>query len=124
MENAALRRLFEKALEIGGGTHTIDDIENGVAAGFLQFWHADDCCAVTEIIAYPRAKKLHVFIAAGKFESICSKLLPQARQFAIDNGCVAMTTIGRKGFMRRIPEYGFKPKFVAYEYDLKGNDDG
>lgn len=124
MAESALRKLFDRAILIGGSTHTIDDIEAGIAAGFFQFWEADDCCAVTEIVPYPRAKKLHIFLAAGNFLSICEKLLPQARKFAEENGCVSMTTIARKGFVRRIPAYGFKPKYIAFELDLKGTDHG
>jgi hypothetical protein len=119
-----LRALFDKALWIGGGTHTIDDVEAGVAQGLFQFWEADDCCAVTEILTYPRCKKLHIFIAAGNFQSICDKLLPRASAFAKENGCVSMTTIARKGFVRRIPQYGFKPKYVAFELDLERNGNG
>lgn len=121
MAENALRKLFDKALLIGGQTHTIDDIEAGIAGGFYQFWEADDCCAVTEIVPYPRAKKLHVFLAAGDFNSICEKLLPQAKAFAEKNGCVSMTTIARKGFLRRIPKYGFKPKYIAFELDFERN---
>jgi hypothetical protein len=116
-----LRKLFDKAIISGGNTHTIDDIEAGIANGQFQYWHADDCCAVTELIPYPRCKKLHIFIAAGNFNSICEKLLPQAKQFALDQGCTAMTTIARKGFVKRIPAYGFEPKYIAFQLDLERN---
>ena len=121
MAETSLRKLFDKAIISGGNTHTIDDIEAGIAAGHFQFWEADDCCAVTEMVAYPQAKKLHIFIAAGNFNSICEKLLPRAREFAERNGCVSMTTIARKGFLRRIPKYGFKPKHIAFELDFERN---
>lgn len=124
MAKRNLRALFDRALLFGGNTHTIDDIEAGIAQGFFQFWEADDCCAVTEILPYPRCKKLHIFIAAGNFQSICDKLLPQAKAFAKENGCVSMTTIGRKGFVKRIPKYGFKPKYIAFELDLERNGHG
>ncbi len=121
MAESTLRKLFDKAIVSGGRTHTIDDIEAGIALGIYQFWDADDCCAVTELVRYPRVNKLHIFIAAGNFNSICEKLLPQAKAFAEKNGCVSMTTIARKGFLRRIPQYGFKPKYVAFELDFERN---
>ena len=59
------REWIEAALEHGGGTHDFDDIYEAVSSGYMQFWPADDACAVTEVITYPKKKVLHIFLAGG-----------------------------------------------------------
>lgn len=113
-----LPELFDKALAIAG-THTRQDIADGVKAGRYQYWGDDECCLVTEIVEYPRCRKLHLFIAAGDLDRLLTEYLPRVKEFARDNGCKGLTSVSRKGFLRRFPAYGFKPKCVTFELELK-----
>lgn len=113
-----LPELFDKALAIAG-THTRQDIADGVKAGRYQYWGDDECCLVTEIVEYPRCRKLHLFIAAGDLDRLLTEYLPRVKEFARDNGCNGLTSVSRKGFLRRFPAYGFKPKCVTFELELK-----
>lgn len=112
-----LPALFDKALAVGGGTHTREDIAAGLRDGRFQFWGDDVAAVITEIVATPRKRVLHVFIVAGNFKSAMAHL-PEVEQFARDNGCAAITTTGRKGFLRRLPAYGFQPRYVAFTKEL------
>lgn len=115
-----LPALFDKALAIGGQTHTREDILAGLKDGKLQCWSTDDSIVITEVIKYPRKKILHAWIVAGDFATIMAHL-PAIQKFAEDNGCSAITTTGRRGFLRRLPEFGFKPKLVMFELPLESD---
>lgn len=115
----SLKELFDKALDIGGNTHTREDIAEGIKLGRFQYFGDDECCLVTEIIEYPRKRVLHLFIAAGNLNKLLEEYLPRVKQFAADNGCASLTSVSRKGFLKRFPAYGFKPKCVTFELQIK-----
>lgn len=114
-----LPELFEKALKFGGNTHIRDDIVEGISSGRFQYWGDDDAVVITEIIEYPRGKKLHVFIAAGNFEHMNMTWLPALQKFARDNGCSSITTTARHGFIRRLPRLGWKPTHTVFELKVE-----
>ena len=60
-----------------------------------------------------------LFIAAGNLERIFRVYLPQVKEYARENGCCALTSVSRRGFLKKFPPYGFKPKSVAFELELK-----
>ncbi len=119
-----LAALFDKALALDGHTHTRADIAEGIKKGRFQYWGDEECCVITEIVQYPRCRKLHFFIAAGKLSKLLDEYLPRVKEFALENGCTAITSISRKGFLKRFPPYGFKPKCVTFELDLKEQPNG
>lgn len=114
----SLPDLFDKALAYAGHTHTRADVWEGIKAGRFQYWPGDKSCIVTEIIEFPRTRKLHIFLAAGDLDEILDVLLPQMKEFAREHGCSSITNISRKGFLKRLPAYGFVPKSVTFELEL------
>lgn len=115
----SLPELFDKALSYAGHTHTREDIAEGIKAGRFQYWGDDECCVVTEIHQFPRCRKLHLFIAAGNLDRIFRVYLPQVKEYARENGCCALTSVSRRGFLKKFPPYGFKPKSITFELELK-----
>lgn len=115
----SLPELFDKALAYGGGTHTREDIAEGVKSGRYQYWGDDRCCLITELHEFPRRRKLHLFIAAGDLDRLLTVYLPQVKEFARENGCDGITSVSRRGFLRRFPKHGFKPRSVTFELELK-----
>lgn len=109
--------LFDKALE-RAGTHTRQDIAEGIRDGRYLYLGDDRCAVVLEIVQYPQCRKLHVFLAAGDLDRILDVHLPQMIDIARDYGCVSITNISRKGFLKRLPAYGFKPRSIAFEMEL------
>ena len=101
------RQWVEAALEHSGGTHTFDDIVSAVYAGQMQFWPAENSCAVTEIVTFPRRKVLHIFLAGGEMQEIVDMDGPAA-DFAKANGCTAMTIAGRRGWKKVLSERGYE----------------
>ena len=106
------REWIEAALEHSGGTHNFEDIVDGVKAGTFQFWPADDACAITEIVTFPRKKVLHIFLAGGNKDTIVA-MDDSAAYFAQLNGCTGMTIAGRRGWKRVLSEKGYDEAFTV-----------
>lgn len=118
-DRTPLRRLFDKALAVGGNTHTFEDIEYGLSQGVFQYWGDSECGVLTQIVDYPRTRKLHIFIVAGKYALAVERYLPDLKAFAEEIGASSITAIGRRGFERIVPKIGFKPKYIAFEYNIE-----
>ena len=112
-----IQELIESALDEGGNTHTYQDIRESIISGKMQLWLGDDACAVTEIVVYPRKKVLHVFLAAGKMETIVD-MLDSAERFGKANGCVSITIAGRHGWKRVLSKEGFEHTLTVLEKGL------
>ena len=116
-----LVELFDKALLFGGSTHERIDVAEGIKSGRLHYFGDDTVAVVTEIIEYPRTRKLHVLLAAGDFNRMIDRFLPLVKRFARENGCNSITTTARKGFIRKLPKVGFRPTHIAFELKLEDN---
>lgn len=57
---------IESALPYTGGTYTIEDIESAIAAGEMIFMPGEHCAVILEIVRYPNAKWLNVFLGGGE----------------------------------------------------------
>jgi hypothetical protein len=116
----AHRRYIEEALRYAGGTHTFDDIVDGVAAGTLQFWPGRTSAIVTEILETPRKKILHFFLAGGTLAEL-ETMLPEIVAWGKAQGCTVTTLVGRKGWERTfITRQGWKPTLVVFEGPIDG----
>lgn len=104
------RDWIEAALDHGGNTHDFEDVYEAVSSGYMQFWPADDACAVTEIITYPKKKVLHIFLAGGNKNTIIA-MNASAAAFGEFQGCDAMSICGRAGWARELKGYGWKEQF-------------
>lgn len=112
------KRYICEALEYSGGTHTFEDICEGVAAGTLQFWPGRASAVITEVVQTPRQKILHFFLAGGNLADM-ERMLPGLREWGREQGCTKMTLTGRKGWERTfLAREGWKPTLVVYEATL------
>lgn len=105
-----LRPLIEKALPYNGGTHTIEDIEAGLAAGRFHFWGAEKSAVVTEFVEYPQLRALNVFLIGGELNEVRA-MAPQIEQYAREHGCKRIQGAGRPGWERALP--GFRRLLVV-----------
>lgn len=100
------------------GTHTLDDIEVGVAEGRFQFWGNPECGIVTEILKTPLRKTCLFFLAAGHLEGLRA-MTPAILSWAREQGCTHAAFIGRFGWERSfVQEFGFKPVSTMMETEL------
>lgn len=108
------RPWLQDALDAGGNTHTIEDVVDAVRKRIMQFWPAEDACAVTEILHFPRKKSLHIFLAGGNLDTIVD-MQESAENFAKINGCAMMSVSGRKGWQRVLGKHGYGNTLTVLE---------
>lgn len=111
------RPWIEDALAHSGGTHTFEDVADGVAGGRMQLWPAPRGCSVTEIVLYPKKTVLHVFLAGGDMDQIID-MIDSAVAWGKTQGCVSMTIAGRHGWKRVLAKYGYKPVMTVLEKEI------
>lgn len=104
---------IEAALEYSGGTHTFNDIVNGLIKGVLQLWPAPRGCIVTEIVVYPQKKILNVFLGGGELDQILD-MHNDVIQWAKAQGCVALSMSGRPGWKKSLEKHGWNQQHVSY----------
>lgn len=112
------RKWIEDALEYSGGTHTFQDIADGVAEGRMQLWPAPRGCIVTEIVVYPRKKYLNLFLAGGELDQLLDmneSITAWAKQWGCDGGMMS----GRSGWKKPLEKLGWKVMHVHYVKELE-----
>lgn len=115
---SAYRQYIEAALAYAGGTHTFDDIRELVEQGRLQFWPGVHSAVVTEIIEYPRARALNIFLAGGNLAEI-EAMAPGILEWGKAQGCSSAVFTGRKGWERTfLTRTGWAPQLVVFEKKL------
>ena len=118
LDRDELMRRLQRALGVAGNTHTPDDVAAAVKAGRMQAWTRGDSLVVTEVLEFPQAKALNVFLAVGDLDEVMA-LQPDLEAFGRQHGCKAMRMEGRKGWRRVLPEHGWKEdQKVIYERAL------
>lgn len=89
------------------GTYTIEDIEGYIADGMMLMWATEKSLALLEIIDYPQAKCLHVFMVVGEINDVF-----QHMQFVEDYaqfiGCDMLTANGRVGWAKELKKKGWQ----------------
>jgi hypothetical protein len=91
--------LIASALDHGGGLYLYDDIAERVLDGRMQFWPGVTSMCITEIIAYPRSKSFHIFLAAGNQQEL-EIMAPAVLGWGADQGCASAIMYGRPGWER------------------------
>jgi hypothetical protein len=93
-------------------THTIEDVEHGIATGLYVFWPASKSAAVTEIHVFPRAKHMHIFLAGGDLDELRG-MVPMWCSWARFNECSKLTLCGRRGWERALKQQGWDAGLIA-----------
>ena len=110
-----LQRKFQKALDLAGGTHTIQDVIDLVRQGKMQSFHNDGALVITEVVEHPQCKALNVFVACGDLDAVM-QLQPTIEKFGRDNGCDRMRMLGRRGWRSVLPRFGWRDeRMCAFE---------
>ena len=99
------RPFIEDALEYADGTHTVEDVLDGILRGSLQLWIGERCAAVSEVLSYPRKRALNMFLAGGDLREL-QGLVPGVEAFARARGCSTVMATARltAGAQRRLPK--------------------
>ncbi len=117
-EWARCKHWIAAALEYSRGTHTIEDIEAGIAAGQYTFWPGRGCAVITEFIEYPQLKALNFFLFGGDLQDL-KEMEPHIVAWAKAQGCTRFMGGGRKGFERVFASAGYEPAWFVLVKDLE-----
>lgn len=106
-DHSELQKRLMRALDVAGKTHTPEDVAQAVRDGRMQAWTRGDSLVVTEVVQYPRANALNVFLAVGDMDEVLS-LIPEMAEFGRAHGCTKMRMQGRQGWARVLPRLGWR----------------
>lgn len=119
-EWARCRHWIEAALEYTDGTHAIEDIEAGIAAGTMQFWPGERCAAITECQEFPRKKVLCISFGGGDKNELVA-MEPSWKSWAKHLGCSELVIVGRRGWERVFEPLGWKKGPSVITTQVGGN---
>lgn len=112
------KRWLERALEYSYGTHTIEDIEQGIANGQYILWPGQHSAVLFEIVQHPRMRVAYVFLAGGSIRDIES-MLPAMEDWARSIGCARAEFSGRAGWTRSfLTGNGYQQRSVTMAKEL------
>lgn len=111
------RPWIEAALAQGCGTHTFEDVAEGIRTGVMQLWPAVDACAVTEIAVYPQRKMLNCFLAGGNMARL-KAMAPAMEEWARLQGCDGTELTGRRGWSRALADLGYREAAIVMRKEL------
>ena len=106
------KAMLQSALDFGHNTPSFTDIVNGVASQDMQFWPMDKSCLITEIVTYPNARALHIFLAAGdlnEIKGIDDTLIMFGKQ--INAQFISLS--GRRGWVKALADLDYKTAHVT-----------
>lgn len=107
------RPFIQKALDLAGNTHTLEDVQKQIDEGTLQYWPGVNSAIITEIIEYPQKRTLHFFLAGGNLAEL-EAMYPVVESWGRAQGCVAASTTGRPGWERTfLKREGWNPRAVV-----------
>ena len=101
------KKLIEKALKYNPGTHTYEDVVNGISNQSMIFWPGKDSFIITELNKFPQKRALHIFLSAGNLDEL-GKMRPAIEDFASKAKCDFITIAGRPGWKRLGKQFGYK----------------
>ena len=111
------RPMLLKAISRNTEGWTWETMSIAILEGRLGLFHNGDSVAVMQMCNSPKGQYLHILFGAGKQEALY-KLYDVVADWGKANGCYKMTTLGRKGFIRRLPKMGWKQPFAFFERAL------
>lgn len=112
------KAMLQSALEFGHNTHSFQDIVNGVASQDMQFWPMDKSCLVTEIVTYPNARALHIFLAAGDLEEI-KDIDETLLMFGKQLNAQFISLSGRRGWVKALKDLDYQTAHVTMFKEIK-----
>jgi hypothetical protein len=119
-EFARCRPWLEAALEYADGTHTIEDVAEGVERGAFHFWPGKACAAVTQVLEYPRARFLLIFLAGGNMQELVD-MIPSWKSWGAYLGCSKLTLAGRPGWQRVLGDWQREVVVLSTAIELGAN---
>ena len=115
---------IEAAADKGQAEMTTDDIYHFCKEARMQLWiifdenHKIQAAATTEIIDYPAKKVCRLVTLGGTNFDDWMESIQVIEEWASERNCVSLETFCRKGFLRKLNNYGYKQTYVVLGKDL------
>jgi hypothetical protein len=126
-----VKNLLQKAIDLNSGELEVDDIKTFLLQGDMQLWVVADpkkgiiAAGTTEIVIYPRQKRLRVVLLGAKKNHFRnwilkvwdkdSDLVKYAKDLNIDKFEIS----GRDGWLRYLSVIGFKKESITILKDVE-----
>jgi hypothetical protein len=121
LSGAEKRARLEKALEYGGGTHTVEDVVDLLRADpneeRIKLFEFRDGVIVAEVNEYPRLRAVHFWLLAGSLRDVLA-LEHEVIPWGLERGCTVATATGRRGWGRVSSATGWKPHMFTFYKEL------
>ena len=104
-----------RVLDAMGGLYTVDDLLTEIHEERMQSFAVGNSWAITQVTQFPRARRLQIVAAVGDLadmDELNARVLAYANR--INAGLVA--TFGRKGWIPKAEELGWRLKAKNYLY--------
>jgi hypothetical protein len=106
------KQFLAKSVELAHGAFDLDDIHTLLVNKDAQLWAVHDgeikAVAVTQIMIYPKQKRLKLFLLGGNDMAKWEKSISDTfDNFAKANGCDGVELYGRKGWLRNLKQFGY-----------------
>ena len=119
----------EPYIEMGNGKSrdemSVMDIYKRLSEARMQLWLVFDddkeiiSGLTTDIIEYPRKPNCRIVTLGGQdLDLWVEKLLDTLEQWALENNCVAMETVCRKGFIKKLEKFGYENAYTVLVKEL------
>lgn len=107
------KQYLEPSIKLSRGAFDADDIYNLILDKRAQLWGVHDgdlkAVIVTEIIIYPKVKRLRLFLLGGhemiNWEDMVADTFDK---FAIEHECDGIELLGRRGWVKNLKQYGYE----------------
>ena len=93
--------IIEKAIKYGDGKMWLEDIHAALLNRDMQLWYAEECLWITEILNFPRSKRINIVLISGKLGD-WEAWLDEIKDWARSLGCEALEATGRPGWGRKL----------------------
>jgi len=108
---------LRRALALAGDTHTVEDVMQQILSGEAKLWWSDEALIVTEVVDTPQVRLLRFWLATGKLSSVL-ELSERICEWGRQLGCERAVLAGRKGWVKVLPDLGWRPTTVHMEKEL------
>jgi len=119
----------EPYIEMGNGKSrdemSVMDIYARLSEARMQLWLIFDddkeiiSVLTTEIIEYPRKTTCRIVTLGGQdLDLWVEELLETLEEWALEKNCVAMETVCRKGFIKKLERFGYENAYTVLVKEL------
>ena len=113
------RHLVQDALDRSGNLYDVDHVYHKVLDGEAQFFPCKRAIVVTELMCYPNANAVRIWLAAGDMQQVIAKVNGDIVNFGRAMGAHIQEFEGRLGWRDVAKDNGFKPVQMLWTRDTR-----